>query len=175
MPLFREMEGCDGRTIASPAAERGFSGPLHGSQVIRPHRTTRAYVAAMNAQGYPLNAVYNAAIQHGTGYTQLTQQRGLRYSAFDAFVRPHLKSRRLTLLPGCDVHRILVEGGRATGIACQRGGIAERHHAARIVVCTGSIATPRLLMLSGIGDAQQLQAHRIAVNCHSPSVGKGAE
>jgi len=173
MPFFREIERCDGRSISSPTAERGFEGPLHVRQVLRPHRTTRAYVAAMDAQGYPLNTDYNAASQEGTGYTQLTQHRGMRFSAFDAFVRSHLTSGRLSLLHDCDVQRILVDGGRATGIACQRGAVAERHHAARIVVCAGSIATPRLLMLSGIGDAQQLQAHGIAVNCHSPAVGKG--
>lgn len=171
--LFREMERCDPCSIATPDCQRGYSGPLHVRMVRHPHRTTRAFIDAMSSKGYPYNSDYNAATQEGIGFTQLTQHGDRRFSAFDAFVRPQRHAPNLQVMTGCVVSKINIVDGRATGVAVVRQGAVKHLRAGKVVLSAGSLNSPKILMLSGIGDAVALAALGINVVLDRPAVGQG--
>jgi choline dehydrogenase-like flavoprotein len=172
MALFREMERCDPASHTSSPSQRGYDGQLRVRMVSHPPKVTRAWVDAAVASGYPFNSDYNAASQEGVGYTQLTQWRGRRFSAFDAFVRPHLGKANLELLSGALVKRIDIEDGRAVGVTIVRDGVETGLRAPRVVLSAGSLNSPKLLMLSGVGDAAQLSGLGIGVKLDRPAVGR---
>lgn len=166
-PIFRDLENTDRLTPS-----RGQRGPLHVRTVKRPHPLTEAFVRSACEAGYPLNADYNGERQDGVGYLQLTQHRGLRCSAADAFLKPLLGRKNLKLLLNASVEKIEVTKGRVTAVNFQHGGKAQREMARDIVLSAGVINSPKLLMLSGIGDPQELRRHRIDVVLDLPGVGR---
>jgi choline dehydrogenase len=172
MALFREMERCDPKSIKSSPAERGYNGQLRVRMIQHPPRVTRAFVDSAVASGYPFVADYNAETQEGVGFTQLTQHRGRRFSAFDAFIRPHLGAANLELMSGALVKRIDIEDGRAVGVTIERAGVETSLRAPKVVLSAGSINSPKLLMLSGVGDARELSAMGIDVKLDRPAVGR---
>jgi len=165
--IFQEMECSD-----QPGPLRGRGGPLHVRTVKRPHDVTRAFLESAGAAGYPFNEDYNGPSQEGMSYIQLTQRRGLRWSAADAFLRPTLRQGRVRLLLDALAERIEVRGGRATSVTYSRHGRQYREEAGDIILCAGAINTPKLLMLSGIGDAHELARHNIGVILDVPEVGR---
>src|SRR5947209_20429912 len=94
----------------------GVGGPLRVEDLRTPHRWTRAVVQSAVAAGYPRNADFNGAAQEGVGQYQVTQKRGRRWSAADAYLQPALGRPNLTVRTGAQVTRVVVEGGRATGV-----------------------------------------------------------
>lgn len=166
-PLIREMEHSD---QAGPS--RGRSGPLYVKTVKRPHAITRAFMEAAGAAGYPFNEDYNADSQEGVSYVQLTQRHGLRWSAADAFLKPLLGRKNLRLLLNALVERVEVKNGRAVAVDFQHSGTRRRESAHDIILCAGSINSPKLLMLSGIGDSEELRRHNIEIVLDRPGVGR---
>lgn len=166
LPLFQELEHSDQQ---SPL--RGKAGPLFIRTVNRAHPLTHAFLQSANEAGFPFNPDYNAERQEGVSYVQLSQRWGLRWSAADAFVRPILGQPNFKLLLNTHVHRIQFSGTRAQGVLCTQDGKPKKILARRIVICAGAIDTPKLLMLSGVGDAAELQRHGIDTVAHSPDVG----
>lgn len=173
MAFFREMERCDPASITSPPDQRGYAGQLRVRMVQNAHRTTRAFIDSMVEMGYPFNPDYNAASQEGVGFTQMTQYRGRRFSAYDAFVRPILGSPNLHVLKDCEVQRINIAEGRATGVTVRRRGATEMIEGGHVILSAGTINSPKLLMLSGIGDGDALRQHGIAVKVDRKAVGRG--
>ena len=115
---------------------------------------------------------FNSGDNEGVGYFQVTQRNGFRVSAATAFLRPAKKRPNLTVITNALASRIEFEGRRATGLSFVREGQAERVDADReVILAAGSIGSPQLLMLSGVGDAQALAAHGIASVHHLPGVG----
>ncbi|MDB5606656.1 MAG: glucose-methanol-choline oxidoreductase [Bradyrhizobium sp.] len=126
---------------------------------------------AFQEYGIPYNPDYNGESQIGVSPVQSTVGNQRRCSAVDAYLRPHLTSGRVTLLTGKTVVRILIENKRAVGIELKDNGL-ERIMAGEVVLSAGSVHSPKILMHSGIGPAEQLQRHGIAVIVDSPGVGE---
>ena len=172
LPLFRRSED-----NAHGASEfHGAGGPLRVEDLRSPHRWTRAVVESAVAAGHPANDDFNGAQQDGAGLYQVTQKRGRRWSAADAFLKPALDRPNLTVRTGAQATRVLVEGGRATGVEYLQDG--ERHtvHAsAEVLLAGGAINSPQLLMLSGIGPADHLRSVGVDVVHDLPGVGSGLQ
>lgn len=167
MPIFREYEQSD-----QSGPLRGHAGPLHVRTVKRPHVITKAFIQSACALGYPFNSDYNAESQDGVGYAQLSQRRGFRCSAADAFLKPLLGRKNLELLLNATVEKIEIANGRAVAVSFLHEGKKCRQTARDIILCAGAINSPKLLMLSGIGDAQELKRHNISLVHALPGVGR---
>ncbi|MCC8950841.1 GMC family oxidoreductase N-terminal domain-containing protein [Bradyrhizobium sp. Arg62] len=124
---------------------------------------------AFQEYGVPYNPDYNGESQIGVSPVQSTVGDARRCSAVDAYLRPHLASGRVTLLTGKTVIRIFVENKRAVGVELVDN---ERIMAGEVVLSAGAVHSPKILMHSGIGPAEQLRQHDIAVIVDSPEVGE---
>ncbi|MDX8494738.1 FAD-dependent oxidoreductase [Mesorhizobium sp. VK22B] len=124
---------------------------------------------AFQEYGLPYNPDYNGKSQIGVSPVQSTVGHQRRCSAVDAFLRQHLASGRVTLFIGKTVVRILVENKRAVGVELMDN---ETIMAGEVVLSAGTVHSPKILMHSGIGPAEQLRQHGIAVIVDSPEVGE---
>lgn len=164
--IFREME--DNRTLAGDLHGRG--GPLTVSDLCQPNPLSRAFVAAGVACGLPQSRDFNGPAQEGVGLYQVTQRDGRRFSTARAFLDPARGRPNLTILTRAQVHRVLFQDRRATGVQLgdRRLTLAE---GGEVILSGGAINSPQLLMLSGIGPGADLQALGIPVLHHAPEVG----
>ena len=168
LPFFIKSECND--SFGAPL--HGQAGPLKVSQLRSDNPLQEAWVAAGREAGHAINADFNGDVQEGIGIYQVTQDRGERCNAARAYLRPHLARPNLHVTPNAQVQRILFEGRRAVGVEVLVGGEPRRLQARReVVLASGAIQSPQLLMLSGVGDAAQLQAQGIEVRHHLPGVG----
>lgn len=167
MPLFREIEASDQR-----GPLRGQAGRLHVRTVRQPHAITEAFVNSAYAAGYPFNPDYNGETQEGVAYAQLSQRRGWRCSAADAFLKPHLGKKNLKLMLNATVEKIDVENGRAVAVSFVHLGKKYKRAARDIILSAGAINSPKLLMLSGIGDRRELNRLNVDVVLDLPGVGR---
>jgi choline dehydrogenase-like flavoprotein len=153
---------------------RGVGGPLH---ISLPYRSPsnpldEAIIEAGAQMGLPRRADLNGLDQLGVGYYPLTVWRGRRWSSANAFLDPARRRPNLTVLTGAHVDRILVESRRAIGIACRVRGTPRRFFARRdVILCAGTLKSPQLLQLSGIGPAALLESAGISVVHDNPAVG----
>ena len=166
MPIFRELESSD-----QSNSLRGHTGPLSVRTVKRPHAITRAFIESVRGTGYAFNEDYNSHSQEGVSFIQFSQRRGLRCSAADAFLKPLLGRKNLKLMLNASADAIEVRHGRAAGVLFRYEGRQCREAARDIIICAGAINTPKLLMLSGIGDAGDLKRHGIEPTLDLPGVG----
>lgn len=167
-PLFLRAEGND--TFAGEW--HGTDGPLGVSQLV-PHPLTRRFVQACQQAGMPYNADFNGAVQEGAGVYQTTIRHGRRCSAAVAYLRDAEKRPNLTIETGCLATSIQVEHGRAVGVTYRWHGQEREARAEREVILTsGAIGSPKLLLLSGIGPADELEKHGIPVVHDLPGVGQ---
>jgi choline dehydrogenase len=153
----------------------GSGGPLHISQQRSPRRSTAAWLAAASQSGY---AVERPNLPEPQGFSQfvVTQRCGARWSTADAYLRPALRRKDLTLMTEATVTRVIFEDGRAAGVEIQKNRTRQFVRARReVVLCAGTVNSPQLLMLSGIGDGEQLRSHGIEVVHHSPQVGENLQ
>lgn len=150
----------------------GTGGPLNVADLRDPNPLTRAFVQAAHALGLPLNPDFNGAQQEGVGLFQVTQKDGRRHSAATAYLKPVLDRPNLTVKTGAHALRIGFDGRRARHVTYLSEGTTHTVTAEReILLCGGAINSPQLLMLSGIGQADHLRAHDIAVIADLPGVG----
>ncbi len=172
LPVFRRMED-----NAHGADEyHGVGGPLRVEDLRSPHPWTRAVVESAVAAGHPRNDDFNGARLDGVGQYQVTQRRGRRWSAADAYLRPAQARPNLTVRTGALTTRVLLSGGRATGAQYRSGGRVHTVRADREVVLSGgAINTPQLLLLSGIGPAEHLREVGVDVVHDLPGVGSGLQ
>jgi choline dehydrogenase len=139
-------------------------------------RLTDAFVEAAQQAGYPYNADYNGDHQLGVGYMQLSQRRGWRASAARAYLAPARRRPNLRLAKEALATRVIVEGDRAVGVEYRQGGTLHPARARReVLLCAGALASPKLLMLSGIGPEDELRPHGINVAVASPGVGQNLQ
>ena len=138
---------------------------------------TEWYLEAAESAGIVRNPDINGASPFGIDYAQLTQLNGSRYSSARTFIEPVEASRsNLTVLTKARVSRLLLEGQRVTGVEVQQGGDTRRYTASKeTILGAGTFHSPQILMLSGIGDAAELQALGIGVAHHLPGVGKNLQ
>ncbi|OBG31711.1 GMC family oxidoreductase [Mycobacterium sp. E3198] len=155
-----------------PYFDRIENGPLHICAQRSPRRSTAAWLAAAAESGFRVGPPTDEQPE-GFCEARVTQRRGARCSTADAYLRPALRRGNVSLLTGAMATRVMIERGRAVGIEFSQDG-QRRVVAARreVVLCAGAVNTPQLLMLSGIGDRDQLSRHGIEVIHHSPEVGQ---
>jgi choline dehydrogenase len=169
LPVFKRSEDFD----RGPSEYHGIGGPMRVITQYEPHPVIAAAVEAAREAGVPLNEDHNGAELDGVGFTQLTIRNGVRDSAAAAFLRPVTGAAHLTVLTGVRALRLLFEGTRCTGVELAREGAVESIRAEHeVVVSCGTIESPKLLMLSGIGDGDELHRLDIDVRNHLPGVGK---
>ncbi len=168
LPYFKRAEAqCRGADDY-----HGAGGPLCVSD-----RSTRdpigdAFIASAMALGVPYNPDFNGECQEGVGYYQLTVCNGRRCSTAVGYLRPARKRHNLRVITEALTRRILFEGRRAVGIEYTRAGAPQTLRCTReVIVCAGAINSPQLLLLSGIGPADQLRENGIAVVADRPGVG----
>ena len=168
LPFFRRMES----TPLGDNRYRGRTGPVRTAALRTTHPLAHTFVQAAVGAGLKLNQDYNGATQEGVAYTEVNQQRGRRYNAARAYLRPVRKRRNLTIHTHSVCRRLLVDNGRCVGVEYRKGGRLHRADAGReVVLCAGAIASPKLLMLSGIGPAGQLRNAGIEIVRDLPGVG----
>ncbi|WP_237152464.1 GMC family oxidoreductase [Oryzibacter oryziterrae] len=169
LPYFKKSEGHE--SLENEWHSKG--GPLGVSAPRALKPINEAFFRAAEQAGIPFNADFNGATQDGMGPYQLSQRNGRRSSGSTAFLKPALKRPNLTVKTGVQVLRVVVEKGRAIGVECAAaGGRSEVIRAEReVLVTSGAIGSPRLLLLSGIGPANQLKSIGIPVVHDLPGVG----
>ncbi len=154
------------------SAYHGIAGPLSVQDLKHKSPLTRAFVAASRECGLPANEDFNGQAQDGTGFYQVTQRDGRRWSAADAYLHPAISRPNLTVHTDALVTGITVDGGRATGVRYLRRGVEEVARAeGEVILSAGTVGSPHLLLLSGIGPAEQLIEQGIRVVADSPGVG----
>jgi choline dehydrogenase len=151
----------------------GAGGPLAVSEQRSGNLISRAWVDAGAQAGLARNEDFNDGEQDGVGMYQVTQRGGLRASAAVAYLHPAMERENLTVMPYMQVEKILIEGGRAVGVQARRLGESQELRAEReVIVCGGAYNSPQLLMLSGIGPAEQLALREVEVLLDRPAVGE---
>ena len=129
-------------------------------------------VEAMTSTGVEANDDFNGAEQLGTGFYQVTQRRGMRWTTADGYINPARKRRNFNVLTNTVVLRVRIENGAAVGVEAERDGQPGFIRASKeVILSAGAINTPQLLMLSGIGPADHLAEHGISVIVDNPNVG----
>lgn len=171
-PYFKKLEH-EERGALRASAYHGADGPLHVADPRYVSPLTRAFLAAAEAAGYRRNEDFNGATQDGVGLYQLTQHHGQRHSAATAYLEPIQRRRNLTVVTEARATRLLIEGDRVSGIVYLRNGRQQEVRTQReVLLCGGAIQSPQLLLLSGVGPADQLQALQIPLVCDLPGVGQ---
>jgi choline dehydrogenase len=169
LPYFKRLETWTGE----PSLARGDGGPLQVRKFDEIHPACRSVMDAFVAAGLPPLDDYSAGYAEGIGITQATQHRGWRNSTAAAYLRPARRRPNLTIATHARALKLIVERGRCIGVVYARKGRVQTAHAAReVTVSTGAIATPKLLMLSGIGAGDDLRAHDLDVVHDLPGVGR---
>jgi choline dehydrogenase len=154
----------------------GTGGPLTVSNLRDSNPLYEAYIESANRAGIPRNDDFNGSEYEGVGPFQGTIRNGRRCSAAVAYLRPALGRRNLAVSTETLAERLLFEGDRVTGIRLRKGDQAGSVRCRReIIVCAGSLNSPKLLMLSGIGPAEHLRAMGIPVRNDSPGVGRNLQ
>lgn len=173
LPAFRRLE--DWRGV--PSALRGTGGPVPVGEPEGLCTGARAFIEAAVNAGFPRLPDVNASAIEGVAPIQLNTRRGRRVSTAQAYLKPARGRPNLLVLTDTMAERITVEGGRATGAVVRRkGGAVEAVTVRReVVLCAGAIASPKLLMLSGIGDGAALGALGLPVHVHRPAVGRNLQ
>ena len=172
LPYFRRQESWEG----GESFYRGGNGPLATRKSKYEDPLVDAYTEAAVQAGYPYNDDYNAAEQYGISRMQMTIRNGRRDSAATAYLYPALSRNGLTVEVKAQVTRVIMEGRRAVGVDYIRNGEAFTARAAReVILAAGAINSPQLLMLSGIGPAEELAQHDIPVRVPLAGVGKNLQ
>lgn len=172
LPIFRKIEDFEfGET-----PYHGVGGPLSISNVRYIHPNCQRFVAACEEIGIPKNSDFNGETQIGTGFWQTNQKNGIRHSCADAYLRPVLNKPNLTFLLGAEALKILLNKNKTKGIQFRLNG--KPHNVTcqkEILLAAGTVRSPHLLMLSGIGPADQLKKHSIPVVANLPGVGNNLQ
>ena len=156
----------------------GIGGLLGVGDQRSPIDLTRRFLRAAQEQGTPYNPDFNGADQHGVGYYQVTQRNGKRSSSASAFIYPALQRSNLRVVTGAKVLRIVVEKGAAVGVEVVMPGAGSPEVIRaneEVVLSAGAVNSPKVLMLSGIGPADELRRHGIQVQHDLPGVGKNLQ
>ncbi len=169
LPYFKKSE--NQKRGASEFHSTG--GPSNVADPRHVNPLTRAFLDAAHQAGIPPNPDFNSATQDGAGLYQVTHKNGRRHSAADGYLRPVIPRPNLTLLTGAHVTRVLTEGGRANGVEWIRDSATEQASASHeVILAGGAVNSPQILLLSGIGPADELRRAGIRAIHDLPGVGK---
>jgi choline dehydrogenase-like flavoprotein len=172
LPYFIKSED----NVRGASEFHGAGGPLHVSEQRSPRPMDRRLLAASAAAGIPQIADYNGPEQDGASMFQVTQLRGRRFSAADAFLRPVRSRPNLEVRTRTSVLGVELEGARAVGVRLRKGRRSEELvRAGEVVLCAGAINSPQLLLLSGIGPAEELAAVGVRARHNLHGVGRNLQ
>jgi choline dehydrogenase len=177
LPYFKRMETVHFGADDEPAdpAWRGTDGPLHVRRGVRRNPLYSAFVEAGAQAGFGVTNDYNGARQEGFGAMEQTIHKGRRWSSANAYLRPALKTGKVSVVKGL-ARRVIIENHRATGIEIEvRKQIQVVRARREVILAASSINSPKLLMLSGIGPAEHLKAHGVDVVANRPGVGQNLQ
>jgi choline dehydrogenase len=164
LPVFRSLEDFD----REPDELHGVGGPLRIMTRYQPHPLLASMVQATQEAGVPFNDDHNGPVLDGVGYSQLTIRDGVRQTAQSAFLAPVADHPHLTVYTGARALRLRFDGARAAGVETERGVVEA---SAEVVLSAGTIESPKLLLLSGIGPPADLAKLGIERRVDLPGVG----
>ncbi|HNB53087.1 MAG TPA: choline dehydrogenase, partial [Anaerolineales bacterium] len=171
LPYFKRMETC----LAGADDFRGGTGPLILERGPATTPLFSAFFEAVQQAGYPLTDDVNGYKQEGFAKFDRNIRNGRRLSAARAYLHPVISRPNLTVKTRTFVHRILFEGKRAVGVEAVVAGKRDKIYGGEVIVCGGSINSPQLLQLSGVGNARELQALGVPVVHDLPGVGENLQ
>jgi len=172
LPYFKKSENQE----RGASEYHGVGGPVNVADPRYVNPLTRAFLAAAEEIGIASNADFNGAAQDGAALYQVTQKNGGRWSAADGYLQPSRARRNLTVVTGAHATRVMMEGKRAVGVAFLRGGAIEEARAdSEVILAGGTVHSPQLLMLSGIGPRTGLESFGIPVRVELPGVGNNLQ
>jgi choline dehydrogenase len=152
-------------------AFHGLDGPVNVAQLRSVNPMCQVFLDAAVSADYPLTADFNGVRQNGFGYYTFIQRGGERETAEAAYLSPVRDRPNLTILSDRQVTRVLMDGKRAVGVAWEGESGSGETRGREVILSAGSFVSPHLLMLSGIGDARELQRHGIPIVEDLPGVG----
>ncbi|WP_089605270.1 GMC family oxidoreductase [Acinetobacter piscicola] len=169
LPYFIKSE--NNKRISNPY--HGNDGPLSVTDLHSDNPLQEKFLAAAREQGYTVLDDFNGAEQEGLGIYQVTHINGERCSSARAYLFPHRDRNNLTIETFAQTQRILIENGVAVGVEYKQNGQLKQIYARReVLLSAGAMQSPQILMLSGVGDQQELLQHGIEVKKHLPGVGQ---
>ena len=173
LPYFRKMETFED----GPDQWRGGDGPLKITRAKAEHKLYEAFLHAGVEAGHEVSADHNGYRQEGLHIAQSFIADGVRLSSSRAYLRPAADRANLNVIKGATVRRVLFENGAAVGIeVARRRGAPRRITCAReVIVSAGAVNSPRLLMLSGVGDPDELARHGIGLIAEARQVGRNLQ
>jgi choline dehydrogenase len=172
LPYFKRSE----HQTRGVDAYHGTGGPLCVSDVPDRHPICEAFIEAAMALGFPRNDDFNGARQDGVGFHQTTTRNGKRCSTAVGYLRPAMTRPNLRIVTNALTEKITFDGRRAIGVVFSNGGEKRTARAAsEVILCGGTVNSPQLLMLSGIGPAAHLARHEIPVLHDLPGVGQSLQ
>jgi choline dehydrogenase len=171
LPYFKRMENC----LAGGDEYRGDDGPLTVERGPAENPLFGAFFEAVQQAGYPLTSDVNGYRQEGFAKFDRNIHRGRRLSAAGAYLHPAMARDNLTVETRALVHRVLFDGTRATGVEYSRRGRTHKVEAGEVILCGGAFNSPKLLQLSGVGEADHLRSLAIDVVDDLPAVGRNLQ
>lgn len=173
LEAFRRVQG---QTRPGMGPLHGYDGPLTVQDIAPLNPLTEAFFRAGDAMQAPRNPDFNGPDQTGFGPYQVTQRGLTRWSAADAFLKPAMARPNLTVMTGALVRRVLIEGGRARGVEFEIGrSVLTLDVRREVLLAGGAINSPQVLMLSGVGDPDELRAAGVAPEVELPGVGRNLQ
>lgn len=172
LPYFKRSE----RNVRGAGPYHGADGPYDVSDPSITHPTLIDFVKAATEAGVPSVDGFTGIEHEGAGILQANIRKGVRQSVYDAFIAPIRQRPNLVVRTGVHARRILFDGIQASGVEVLEDGAIRNYLARReVIVSGGALASPQLLMLSGIGDGASLQRHGIQTRAHVPGVGRNLQ
>lgn len=172
LPYFKKAEHQQRVT----SGDYGTDGPLYVADQISPNELTLTFIRAAQKMGIEANNDFNGDKQDGVGLYQVTQKHGKRHSTAAAYIKPVLNRPNLSVETNAHVTRIIFEGKRAVGVDyVQAGQTKTVNCTAEVILCGGTINSPQLLMVSGVGDSTHLKSHDIEVVADLKGVGQNLQ
>jgi choline dehydrogenase len=170
-PVLRRLESTD---WGDPAI-RGREGPMRVEGLRSRHPLSDLFIEAAQQSGLALNPDYNGATQAGVALPQASQKTGRRFSAARGYL-PRARARaNFSLRTGVTVRRVSIQDGRAVGVEVADGAGHRLINARHVILAAGALSTPKLLMLSGVGEGGELSRHGIPVMLDQPLVGRNLQ
>jgi len=172
LPYFKKSENNE----VVQDAFHGTGGPLNVASIKTSNPFQEFFLEAGRQLQLPMTSDFNGADQTGRGVYQVTQRNGERWSAARAYIEPNRSRPNLKVITGAQARKILFNGQRAVGVEFSRDGKPESMRARReVIISSGALQSPQLLMLSGIGNAADLKNLGIPIVQHSPGVGQNLQ
>jgi len=171
-PVFRAQECWTGDNSDD---ERGRRGPMFIAPNVNTRSLTHAFIAAARQAGFGEQDRYNGCAYEGAFIVDLAHKNGRRFSAYDAYLNPAMRRSNLEVITDAHVTKVIIEKGRATGVALRRGNEEVTFTSRGVVLSAGAFGSPQLLMLSGVGPAAVLAEFGLPVQVDAPDVGENLQ